>query len=324
MNIRDIINNKRSEINNNMNGDCAIGVNYFDNIILENADIFEYDIIEESIGSRLKDIKDKAIATIKKMWKAIRNFILKITYHFGLLFTSSDQLIKAVGDDMTAVFIELGRKINVNSCVYRYDPTLFDQELQTLLHDCDEIIQSWDVKSFNKSDADFLYSAFGVYRVNKLEVVDDRGNINIENVKTMARQLIIRDPEVRLRKLIECIDYKSFTYALKGKSDIKAVKKSIKSVDKTFKNVIKDFETQRDDYGDTDDDTDTTSSDVKKFFDGKIQCTSTMCKIITTYLKAYLNELKKLYRFIKASVKKLARKTDPTLIYEENQKKKKK
>lgn len=310
----------------------SIGVDYIDDVIYENSNIFEFDLITEAGGSTFKDIKDKAIAMLKKLWRFIRDFLTKFYYHLTILTSSSEELIKRIGvNNLLLVFNLYGKEIEVNTCVYRYNPTLVGKELTALMVDCDKIIQSWDLITFKKSDAESLYAAFGAYRKNSLEVTDKNGKINTENVKAMAQQLLIRDPEVKIRKLVEAIDCKSYAYALTAKSDMKEVKKSIKQVNKTFKDVISDFENQRDSFvtesnqvvpykSDPSEKTwNISNSELRGYFNGKIQCTKTMCTIITTYLKAYLSELKKLYRFCKGSVKKLMRKIDPTLIYKDRQ-----
>lgn len=316
----------------------SIGVDYIDDVIYENSNIFEFDLITEAGGSTLKDIKDKAITMLKKLWKFIRDFITKFYYNLAIICNTTQSLIKQVGvDKFLPVFGLYGREIEVNTCVYRYDPSLFTKELDALLVDCNDIIQSWNLVTFEKSDADNLYGAFGAYRKNSLEVTDKNGNINTNNIKAMAKQLLVRDETVKSRKLVEAIDYKSYGYALTAKSDMKDVKKAIKQVNKTFKDIISDFESQRDSYvtenqivpydkerakansrpGEKS--WNVSNSEMRGYFNGKIQCTKTMCKIITTYLKAYLSELKKLYRFVKGTVKPLLRKIDPTLIYKDRQ-----
>lgn len=330
MDIRKMIYEKRDALKT-----CnSIGVEYIDDIIYENSNIFEFDLITEA--STFKDIKEKAITMLKKLWRFIRDFITKFYYNLAILTSSTEALLKQIGvNNFLAVFDQYGREIEVNTCRYRYNPSLFTRELEALLSDCNEIIQSWNIAKFEKSDADNLYGAFGAYRKNSLEVTDKNGNINTENIKAMARQLLIRDERVKLRPLVEAIDFKSYGYLLTAKSDIKDVKKSIKQVNKTFKDIISDFESQRDTYvtenqlvlydkekakGTKGDDTWTVSnSEMRGYFNGKIQCTKTMCKIITTYLKAYLSELKKVYRFTKGTVKPLLRKIDPTLIYKDRQ-----
>lgn len=329
MDIRKMIYEKREALKT-----CnSIGVEYIDDIIYENSNIFEFDLITEA--STFKDIKEKAITVLKKMWRFIRDFITKFYYNLAILTSTTDGLLKQIGvNNFLAVFGEYGKEIEVNTCQYRYNPSLFTQELEALLNDCNKIIQSWNLVTFDKSDADNLYGAFGAYRKNSLEVTDKNGNINTENIKAMARQLLIRDEKVKLRRLVEAIDYKSYTYLLTAKSDIKDVKKAIKQVNKTFKDIISDFESQRDTYvaenqivlydkekakGTKGDTWNVSNSEMRGYFNGKIQCTKTMCKIITTYLKAYLSELKKVYRFAKGTVKPLLRKIDPTLIYKDRQ-----
>lgn len=335
MDIRKMIYEKRDALKT-----CnSIGVEYIDDIIYENSNIFEFELIteaDEAGGSKLKDIKDKAIKMLKKLWRFIRDFITKFYYNLAILTSSAEALVKSIGiNNFLPVFGLYGKEIEVNTCQYRYNPSLFTQELDALLADCNEIIQSWNLVTFEKSDADNLYGAFGAYRKNSLEVTDKNGNINTENIKAMAKQLLVRDDKVKLRKLVEAIDYKSYAYLLSGgKSDIKDVKKAIKQVNKTFKDIISDFESQRDTYvaenqivlydkrnsNKSDDNTwNVSNSKMREYFNGKIQCTKTMCKIIVTYLKAYMSELKKVYRFAKGTVKPLLRKIDPTLIYKDRQ-----
>ena len=140
-------------------------------------------------------------------------------------------------------------------------------------------------------------------------ISDPNGDIKLENVKLAARSCIVKDPEVKIRKVSEIMDWQTFGYAIHGKEDVKNLKKGIKQTDSLFKDVVKQLESERVDYK-TDDSK--RGQRIKKCFDLKIKCTQTVSKVITTFMKAYLAELKKLVRFARALVKKLARKVDPT------------
>lgn len=309
MDIRKIIENKYDEINTKKNSFSSA---YIDSVIFENSYDFEYDIINESIGDTLVNIKNRVVESIKKLWKSIKDFFTKLRYNIGIMFTRTDTLIKNVSFDIIALFKIHANKMSASMCSYKYDPNKFSFFVETILNQSRDAILNWEVKSFEDEAVDeILNKRFLGRKVEQITLSDPKGNVNLENVKLLARKCIIKDPEVKVRKVSDIMDWETFGYALHGKDDIKNIKKGIKHTDSIFKELIQQIESERVDY---DDDGSTESKKIKNGFDAKLKCSNAMCKIITTFMKTYLGELKKLVRFSRSLVKKLARKVDPTIF----------
>lgn len=310
MNIRDIIQKKYDEINMRKTDDFAM--DYADTVIFENSSTFEYDIVEESIKDTLVDIKNKAVETIKKMWKAIKNFFTKLQYNLGLLITSTSTLVKKCPHDLVALFKLHSPDMSANMCTYHYNPNAISALIDATIRQSRDAILNWEVESFGDEAMEEIYSGrFDGTKIGNYDISDPNGDIKLENVKLAARSCIVKDPEVKVRKVSEIMDWQTFGYAIHGKEDVKNLKKGIKQTDALFKDVVRQIESERVDY---DIDDSKRGKKIKKGFDLKIKCTNTVSRIITTFMKAYLVELKKLVRFARALVKKLARKVDPTLF----------
>lgn len=310
MNIRDIIQKKYDEINMRKTDDFAM--DYADTVIFENSSTFEYDIVEESIKDTLVDMKNKAVETIKKMWKAIKNFFTKLQYNLGLLITSTSTLVKKCPHDLVALFKLHSPDMSANMCTYHYNPNAISALIDATIRQSRDAILNWEVESFGDEAMEEIYSGrFDGTKIGNYDITDPNGDIKLENVKLAARSCIVKDPEVKVRKVSEIMDWQTFGYAIHGKEDVKNLKKGIKQTDALFKDVVRQIESERVDY---DIDDSKRGKKIKKGFDLKIKCTNTVSRIITTFMKAYLVELKKLVRFARALVKKLARKVDPTLF----------
>lgn len=308
MNIREIIQKKYDEINTRKNDEFAM--DYADAVIFENSSVFEYDIVEESIKDTLVDIKNKAVETIKKMWRAIKNFFKKVEYNLGILITSTNTFVKNCPYDLVAVYKLHSPSISANMCTYHYDPNAFSALIEFIVRQSRNSILNWEIESFGEEAMEEIYAGrFNGTKIGNYNVTDSNGNINTENVKLAARSCIVKDPEVKVRKVSEIMDWQTFGYAIHGKDDIKNIKKGIKETDSLFKDVVKQLDSERVDY---DIDDSKHGQQIKKGFDLKIKCTNTVSKIITTFMKAYLTELKKLVRFARSLVKKLVRKIDPS------------
>lgn len=310
MNIRDIIQKKYDEINMRKTDDFAM--DYADAVIFENSSTFEYDIVEESIKDTLVDMKNKAVATIKKLWQAIKNFFTKLQYNLGLLITSTSTLVKKCPHDLVALFKLHSPDMSANMCTYYYNPNAISALIETIIRQSRDSILNWDVESFGDEAMEEIFAGrFDGTKIGNYDISDPKGDIKLENVKLAARSCIVKDPEVKVRKVSEIMDWQTFGYAIHGKEDVKNLKKGIKQTDALFKDVVRQIESEKVDY---DIDDSKRGKKIKKGFDLKIKCTNTVSKIITTFMKAYLVELKKLVRFARALVKKLARKVDPTLF----------
>lgn len=310
MNIRDIIQKKYDEINMRKTDDFAM--DYADAVIFENSSTFEYDIVEESIKDTLVDMKNKAVATVKKMWQAIKNFFTKLQYNLGLLITSTSTLVKKCPHDLVALFKLYSPDMSANMCTYYYNPNAISTLIDATIRQSRDAILNWEVESFGDEAMEEIYSGrFDGTKIGNYDITDPNGDIKLENVKLAARSCIVKDPEVKVRKVSEILDWQTFGYAIHGKEDIKNMKKGIKQTDALFKDVVRQLESEKVDY---DIDDSKRGKKIKKGFDLKIKCTNTVSKIITTFMKAYLVELRKLVRFARALVKKLARKVDHTLF----------
>lgn len=308
MDVRRIIQNRYAEINSRKEEYAST---YMDTVIFENSFDFDFDVVEESIKDTLVDIKNKAVETIKKMWQAIKDFFKKLQYNLGLLITSTSSIIKKCPHDIVALFKLHAHTISASMCTYNYNPNLFAGLVQTLLNQSRDAILNWDVASFGEEAADEIFmNRFSGRKVEQYSLADSNGDVNLENVKALARKCIIKDPEVKVRKVSEIMDWQTFGYAIHGKEDIKNIKKGIKHTDSIFKELVQQIESEKVDYNL--DDGSKQSQKLKKGFDAKIKCSNAMCKIITTFMKTFMGELKKLVRFSRALVKKLARKVDPT------------
>ena len=308
MNIREIIQKKYDEINDRKNDE--FGMDYADAVIFENSSVFEYDIVEESVKDTLVDIKNKAVETIKKIWQAVKNFFKKLQYNLGLLITSTDTLVKKCPHDLVALFKLHASNMSANMCTYYYNPNATFTLIETIIRQSRDSILNWDSESFGDEAMEEIFAGrFDGTKIGNYDLSDPNGDIKLENVKLAAKSCIVKDPEVKIRKVSEIMDWQTFGYAIHGKEDVKNLKKGIKQTDSLFKDVVKQLESERVDYK-TDDSK--RGQRIKKFFDLKIKGTQTVSKVITTFMKAYLAELKKLVRFARALVKKLARKVDPT------------
>ena len=227
-------------------------------------------------------------------------------------------MVSKYKDEIYYLFRINAKKINVNSCVYRYRPDAFDSDLNDMIDQSRETIAK-DLP-YNIDEGQYL-SMFGNRYGNASgtfhHLVDNKENMNviIDNVKEMAIRSIISDPEIKNRTLGDAINGRSFECALAGKEHIKRIKEATKNLDDTFKDIIHSIENDKDKYiNDNGEDSEDMMNKTKQWYDKKIKWVKAMSVIATTYVNTYITELKKLNRFVFSLVKRLLKTVDPNDI----------
>ena len=197
----------------------------------------------------LVDIKNKAVETIKKIWQAIKNFFKKLEYNLGLLITSTDTIVKKCPHDLVALFKLHAPNMSANMCTYYYNPNATFTLIETIIRQSRDSILNWDSESFGDEAMEEIFAGrFDGVKIGNYDLSDPNGDIKLENVKLAARSCIVKDPEVKIRKVSEIMDWQTFGYAIHGKEDVKNLKKGIKQTDSLFKDVVKQLESERVDY----------------------------------------------------------------------------
>lgn len=314
MNIRDIIQNKYFEINQNKE---TFGETYSDYVITE-VTICDYDVVEESVKETFVSLKNRAIATIKKIWKKMKEWMKKIIYNLAVFLIPTQKLVDKYKRDIVFLFCENSDVIKVNSCKYIYYPDTFERDFNSMIKGAkkiaDDLLYEFDAGLFLSLFDDRLSN--GKY----YQLVDGKDTMNVleDNVRQMAVNVLVKDPEVKLRELGDVMTFESFANALESKNHLKAIKKANKDVDGIFREIIQDIEHGKEEFNKKHDpNNEDEYSWIKKdraLFDKKIKWVKTLSKIMTIYVSTYVTELKKMNRFIMPLVKRLLRTVDPNDI----------
>lgn len=229
MDIRNIIINKRSEIN-------TIGQDYIDSIVFECIDNIDcLDIAIEGIGEKLYNMKNRVIDAIKKMWAKIKKWLSKLLHNLKIMLTPAQKLASKYKAEIIKIYKEKGDEITVNSPAFKMNDDGFEAFVDDTLKDMMQLALYANVsiskgEKMNPNDCMFVK--------NSLVIIDDRAYVNRGSIKEFIMPLILKEEESKQRKLSEAISLADFTSALEGKEQLKMMKQSSVDVDKHFKDFI--------------------------------------------------------------------------------------
>jgi len=294
MDIRDLITEKRDEI--------EYGKFYANIVVFENYIDDNFDIITEGIGEKIPNIITRAIDCIKKLIEYMKKWFRKVMSALESILIPVSHLIKKHKSELVESYKQYANTIEVNAPVYDYDPSYlsnmvddvfryYEQAMHEILNAFKHGVDNYNTSACEIRNEDFEY------------VVDDNANVDEEAAKKVGRDLIVDDPEVKVRKLDEALKIEGFLRAIDGyKTDLKTVKKQKKETEKKMNSIIAGLE----EFG-------ISGYDIKKEVGDKAGKESakwlkSYSEFTTLMYSAYLVELKQFNRFIGGAVKQLLKK----------------
>lgn len=294
MNIRDLIIEKKDEI--------EYGKIYASTVVFENYIDVNFDITTEGIGEKIPNVLTRAIDCIKKLIDYMKRWFRKVFNTLESILTPTSQLIKKYKSTLIESYKEYGNTIEVNGPIYDYNPSYLSSMVELIFmtyeRATDEILDA-----FKHGFDNYNTSACEIRNDDLEYIVDDEANVDEDAAKKLGRDLIIDDPEVKVRKLDEAIDIESFLRAIDGyKTDLKTIKKQKKETEKSLESIIEGLK----EFG-------ISGPLIEKEVGDKagreaVKWVKSYSKCTTLVYSSYLVEIKQFNRFINTAVKQLLKK----------------
>lgn len=243
------------------------------------------DITTEGVGEKMRNAKDRCVATLKKIWKRVKEWIEKVITTLKVMLTPGTKLLTKYKTQLIQAYKLYGDKITVNSPKYKLDSFMYGaytvmalQEVSKLGKYIEKCLDG-DVE-FDPEECKFKFVDF--------DIVDKDGKIDDSIVNQFASQCIIEDNNIKQRKLKEAIDIDTFIEALDGKKQYKEMKESQNKCDETFKKLIDAFNPDSEKHKDDD----------PEILRQGVKFTTAYTKSAMMVMNKFLPEYKKLYRFV--------------------------
>lgn len=285
----------------------GFGEIYKDTLIFEHVmfnDILN--ITTEGVGEKIRSAKDRCVATLKKIWKRVKEWILKVINSLKVMLTPGTKLLNKYRTQLIQAYKLYGDKITVNSPKYKLDSFLYGaytvmaiQEVSKLGEYIGKCIDG--EVDFNPEECVFKFANF--------DIVDKDAKIDESIVNQFAEQCIIEDITIKQRKLNEAIDIDTFIEALDGKKQYKEMKESQNKCDESFKKMIDVFNPDREDNKDDD----------PEILRQGVKFTTAYTKSAMMVMNKFLPEYKKLYRFVINASRRLLKHSGTNVAVEEEE-----
>lgn len=294
MNIRDLIIEKKDEI--------EYGKIYASTVVFENYIDGNFDITTEGIGEKIPNVLTRAIDCIKKLIDYMKKWFMKVFNTLESILVPTSQLIKKYKSTLIESYKKYGNTIEVNGPIYDYNPSYLSSMVEFIYmayeRATDEILNA-----FKHGFDNYNTSACELRNDDMEYLVDDEANVDEDAAKKLGRDLIIDDPEVKVRKLDEAIDIGSFLRAIDGyKTDLKTIKKQKKETEKSLESIIEGLK----EFGISGPFIDKEVGD--KAGREAVKWVKSYSKCTTLVYSSYLVEIKQFNRFINTAVKQLLKK----------------
>lgn len=286
MNIRDIIVDKRFEIELNKMGSC-----YMNSLIYESFIEDDLYFTTEGIGEKLSDMKNRAITTIKKLWKKVKEWILKVIKNIKIMITPGKKLLSEHKEEIIKAYKQYGNKITVNAPQYDVDRMKHGTFTILVLREISKLGSYID--NCIEGSIDFDPKECTV-KIGNEYIVDEHAKINEDVIKEISYECVYAEKTVKPRKLSEAISAESFIETLDGEKLYDEMKKSQKGCDESFGDMIAVFDPDK-----SEDDNE------RELLEHAVKFTTAYTKAAMINMNCFLPEYKKVFRFVMAASKKL-------------------
>lgn len=267
---------------------------YMDELIVEEA-LFEcetlrdLEIVEESIKDTIKEKADKAIAKIKELWKKFKAWIKNLYNVIVNMFTTGAKLVEKNRSTIKENAERRGRQIKVKCYDYKLDAARAESAVRRILAVTNVVAE--EGKKLDQSSAR--------KQVNQAVRGGD-GDMNKESIKKWAAECV-RQGDKKERTIGDLNIDNVMDVCANKKDAIKSIKDVEKEVDKGFKAAIDRIKA----YKPANEDDKKSVSDNKDVIGSQVKFVKKMNALATSFVKAYIAEVKAANRACAAICRKL-------------------
>ena len=235
MNIRDMIYNQRSELQNKIDM-SRYGEEYFEDILIEglyDLSIDNFTIVTESIGEKIVEIKDNLIKKIKELAIKFKNWILNLIRNIELKFKTGKMIFNKYKSQIEEQYKKRASKIKIRSKKYKFDDQFLDMFKKLTVEWSQNKIHDQYRRPIDNPDYTYIVDNS---IANNTRVVKSDGSIDTNGVKEMIESYYYGDnAEIKERTLKEAIDVDLILFLLEsGKNNSKYYKMAIANYEKSI------------------------------------------------------------------------------------------
>ena len=279
----------------NNNAVALAGELYMDQLIVEEAlfectDIRELEIVEESIKDTIKEKADKAIAYIKELWKKFKAWIKNLVQVIINMFTSGAKLVEKYRSTIVENHKKRGTQIRVKCYKYKLDQTTAAATVKNIVEHIDK--EATSGKKLNMSDAS---------RSTRQAIGGGDGQLDKEFMKKRAAMCVRGDEDKKEYTLNQLVIEDIMDVCANKKTAIKNIKDVEKTADAEFKKSIDRIKQ----YSPANADDKKSVSDNKDVIASQVKYVKKMNAMVSTFVKAYIREVKAANRACAAICRKL-------------------
>ena len=269
---------------------------YMDQLIVEEAlfectDIRELEIVEESIKETIKEKADKAIAVIKELWKRFKAWIKNLVQVIINMFTSGAKLVEKYRSTIAENHAKRGSQIKVKCFKYKLDETTAAATVNDILAHTKKVAVAASGK-VDMSDAS---------KGTRQAIGGGDGQLDKEFMKKRAAKCVRGEEDKKEYTLSQLNIQDIMDVCANKKSAIKSIKECEKNADKGFKEAIDAIKQ----YQPANADDKQSVSDNKDVIGSQVKYVKKMNAMVSTFVKAYVREVKAANRACAAICRKL-------------------
>lgn len=275
------------------------GEMYMEDLIVEEAlfnceTITDLEIVEESLKETVQGKAKQAVDKIKELWKKFKAWMLNLKNVIVNMFTSGAKLVEKHAAEIRQQYQARGKKIKVKC----YDYKLEYADAVAAVEGIKDIAML-ELKAAKKK-GEKMDSSDGKNVVNAALNLGEGKEVSKENIKKRAAACVRGDKDKKEYKIAD-LDLNAIMDICANKKDmIKNMKDMEKAADEAFKEAIagiKEWESPSDDAA--------AVSKHKKMIDSHVKFAKFANSAITTFIKAFISEVKAANRACSAIIRKL-------------------
>lgn len=271
------------------------GEMYIDELIVEEA-LFDCDtledleVVEESIKENVKEKADKAVAKVKEMWKKFKAWILNLKNVVVNMFASGAKLVEKNKQKIVAEYNRRGDKIKLKSYNYHLDVAKAKGVVNSI---------AGTATSMVGGDAKVADTAHGTVRNVAGGRTLGEGKLGHKDVKTLAARCVRNDKKEEMT--VKDLNINDVMQICADKKEvIKAMNQLEKDTDKKFKECINKIKQHKPASDDKD-----AKKDNKDMIGANVKFIKQVNAIVTSFIKAFINEVKAANRACAAIIRRL-------------------
>ena len=297
MNIRDMIYNQRSELQNKIDM-SRYGEEYFEDILIEglyDLSTDNFTIVTESIGEKFVEIKDKLIKKIKELAIKFKKWILNLIRNIKLKFKTGNKIVNKYKNQIEDQYKKRASKIKIRSKKYIVDDQMLDVYINLDVEYSQKSVY-YEYK-YPTDEPDYTYT---IRRNNNIRVVNSDGSIDTNGVKEIIDSYFYGDNgEIKERTLNEAIGVGSILHLLENSETY------IKYYEKAAANYEKRIAEKINEIKNTDENNFDNTKDFNRWVSVMTQSVKTSINLNVAYAKESIRVYKDGYNFAEQVTKKL-------------------